>query len=107
MESDEINDKYLDVFHNQYIQDTIVKNVSTNKRRLKIPQLYKIVLFKQKEEIKILEGDVRTKETVLEDNSLKLVDLKEDMAKIDRSQENLIIQRTELEYEAIKMKKQS
>lgn len=70
-------------------------------------QVYKNFLFKQKEEIKILEGDVRTKETVLEDNSLKLVDLKKDMAKIDNSQENLIIQRTELEYEAIKMKKQS
>lgn len=27
MESDELNDKYLDIFHNQYIQDTIVKSV--------------------------------------------------------------------------------
>lgn len=55
----------------------------------------------------MLEVDVRTKERVLDDNSLKLDDLAKGMAQIDRSQENLIIQRTELEYEAIKVKKQS
>lgn len=106
IESDELNDKYLDVFHNQYIQDTIVKSVSINiTHRMK--WFVQICILKQKDEIKILENDVRTKEKVLEDNSLKLEDLEKDMVQIDLSQENLIIQRTELEYEAIKMKKQS
>lgn len=50
---------------------------------------------------------MRCKESVLESNSLKLEDFDKDLVQIDRNQENLIIQRTELEYETIKMKKQS
>lgn len=109
IEADEINDKYLDVFHNQYIQDTIVKNVSIDTERWKVIERLIICICpcQQKDEIKILEGDIRTKERVLEDNSLKVNDLKNEMLQIDQSQEHLIIQRTELEYEEIKMKKQS
>lgn len=54
-----------------------------------------------------MESDIQTKEKVLEDNSVKVNDLTKEMLQIDQSQENLIIQRTELEYEEIKMKKQS
>lgn len=50
---------------------------------------------------------MRSKETVLEENSIKLEGLDKDLVEIGHNQENLIIQRTELEYEAIKMKKQS
>lgn len=109
MESDEINDKYLDVFHNQYIQDTIVKSVSIRRMAICTNSRFTVNFtdHPQKEEIKNLDGDVRSKETVLEENAVKLERFDKELVEIDHNQENLIIQRTELEYEAIKMKKQS
>lgn len=64
-------------------------------------------MCEQKDEIKILECDVQTKDRLLEENCLKVEDLDKEVAQIDQNQKHLFVERTELEYEAIKMKKQS